>query len=144
MIQYNGEFGNIITVPVIEIWGYSKHGKPYILWADKLNLIPFVGKITHFITTVKVYYSNYYDTFYDPYRYDPTARVYQSDELRQFIIDMETGEIMDYNMKNVEQILKRDPELYNDFMELRKRKRSKQLFYFVSLYNAKNTLYINK
>ena len=67
-IKYNGKFGNTIILKVDDIWGYSKNGKPYILWADKFNLIPFVGKITHFITTVKVIYTNYYDPFYDPYK----------------------------------------------------------------------------
>jgi hypothetical protein len=141
-IVYNGQYGNAVSLPVYEIWGYCKNGKPYIYWADKFNLIPFVGTASHFITTIKVRYSNYYDPFYDPYSYNPTSRVYQSDELRQFIIDMETGKIIDYNLKNVEQILKRDPKTYDEFMKLRKRKRAKQMFIFLKLFNERNPLYV--
>ena len=141
-IVYNGQYGEAISLPVYNIWGYCKNGKPYIYWADKFNLIPFVGQASHFITTVKVLYSNYYDPFYDPYSYNPTARTYQSDELRQFIIDMKSGKIIDYNLKNVEQILKRDSQTYNEFMKLGKRKRAKQMFIYLRLFNERNPLYI--
>ena len=143
-ISYSGNYGNTVTIPLQDIWGYCKKGKPYIYWADKFNLVPYVGSITHFITTIKVYYSGYHDPYYDPYGHNPTSRTYQSDELRQYIIDMETGKIMDYNLSNIEILLKRDPEVYNDFMELRKRKRSKQMFYYVGIYNEKNPLYLPK
>ncbi|MDD4150422.1 MAG: hypothetical protein PHE33_10355 [Bacteroidales bacterium] len=141
-IVYYGKFGSPLSIPGKKIWGYSKNGKPYILWADKFNLIPFLGQITHFITTVKVYYSSYNDPFYDPYRYNSYSRTYQSEELRQFLIDMQTGEILDYNLKNIETILKRDTDIYNEFIKLRKRQRSKQMFYYVKRYNEKNPLYV--
>ncbi len=141
-IVYYGKFGSSISVPVRNIWGYSKNGKPYILWADKFNLIPFVGQITHFVTTVTVYYSSYQDPFYNSYQYNSYSRGYQSEELRQFIIDMQTGKIIDYNLNNIETILKRDTDTYSEFMKLRKRKRSKQMFYYVKQYNEKRPLYI--
>ncbi|MDD2637111.1 MAG: hypothetical protein PHW82_16600 [Bacteroidales bacterium] len=141
-IIYYGKFGSSISIPVRSIWGYSKNGKPYILWADKFNLIPYVGQITHFVSTVTVYYSSYQDPFYNSYHYNSYSRGYQSEELRQFIIDMQTGKIIDYNLKNIETILKRDIDIYNDFMKLRKRKRNKQMFYFIKLYNEKNHLFI--
>lgn len=143
-ISYSGDYGNTVTIQKSKLWGYCKNGKPYIYWAEKFNLIPYLGSITHFITTVKVYYSGYHDPFYDPYGYNPSTRTYQNDELRQFLINMDTGEILDYNLKNIELLLKRDPEIYNDFMELRKRKRTKQMFYFIRLYNEKRPLYIHQ
>lgn len=143
-ITFYGEFGSPITLPISKIWGYSKNGKPYILWAEKFNLIPFVGSISHFITTVKVYYSSFHDPYYDPYSYNPGARVYQSEELRQLLIDMQTGQVIDYNLKNVETLLKRDAQVYEEFMKLNKRKRAKQMFYYVKYYNEKNPLYLQE
>lgn len=143
-ISYNDENGINITVEKIEIWGYCKKGKPYILWAEKFVLVPFVGQLSHFITTIKVTYTNYRDPYYDPYYYNPASREYQSDELRQFLIDMETGEILDYSLPNVEYLLKRDPRVYDEFMKLRKRKRGKEMFYYVKLYNELNPLYVPK
>jgi hypothetical protein len=141
-ISYNDQYGLSINLKSDEIWGYCKNGKPYINWAGKYNLIPFVGSITHFITTVKVVYSSYHDPFYDPYNYNRMSRTYQGEELRQFVIDMETGKIMDYNIKNIESIFQREPEIYADFNKLGKRKKTKQLFYFVRTYNEKRSLLI--
>lgn len=106
-IIYNDKHGVTVNANTSSLWGFSRNGKPYIYWSNKVNLIPFVGSISHFITTIKVAYSTYQDPFYDPYYYSPSARVYQSEELRQFIIDMETGKVMEYNINNVESILQR-------------------------------------
>ncbi len=145
IISYNGKYGNTVTVYVSELWGYSKNGKPYIFWDGKFNLIPFVGKITHFITRVKVIYRNYYDPFYSPYGYAPDAsRTYQNEELKQYIINMENGKVLEYNLENVSLFLKQDEYVYNEFMKLRKRKRTKQMFYYINLYNSRNPYYIKK
>lgn len=143
-IIFNDKHGVTINTNISKLWGFSRNGKPYIYWSNKVNLIPFVGSISHFITTIKVTYSAYNDPFYDPYYYSPSARVYQSEELRQFIIDMETGKIMEYNTNNVESILQREPAVLEDFNKLKKRKKAKQLFYFVRLYNEKRALLINE
>ncbi len=143
-IIYNGPYGNSESVLKTDTWGYCKNGKPYIQWADKFNLIPYVGKISHFITTIKVYYSGYQDPFYDPYGYNPATKMYHNDELRQFILDMDSGEILDYNLKNVESIIKRDPVIFKEFTKLRKRKRTKEMFYYIGLYNKNNPLYFTK
>ena len=56
------------------------------------------------------------------------SRTYQTEELKQFIIDMETGNILEYSVKNVESILKREPQIYDEFSKLRKRKRLNNCF----------------
>lgn len=132
---FNDKHGMSVPIKSDKIWGYSKNGKPYIFWADKFNLIPFVGSVCHFITTVTVRYTTYRDPFYDPYYYSPSTRTYQTEELRQFLIDTETGKTLEYNIPNVELILKREPELYNEFSKLSKRKKNKQLFYYIKSYN---------
>jgi len=141
IIIYIDKYGMSVNLQKEKVWGYSKNGKPYIQWADKFNLIPFVGSVCHFITTVTVNYTTYRDPFYDPYYY-PSSRTYQTEELRQFLIDTETGNVMDYNIPNAEVILKREPELYNEFSKLRKRKKNKQLFYYIKRYNEKRVYLI--
>ncbi|MDD3739771.1 MAG: hypothetical protein PHH30_00885 [Bacteroidales bacterium] len=136
-IVFIDKYGMNVSLNADKIWGYSKNGKPYIYWADKFNLIPFIGSVCHFITTVTVKYTTYRDPFYDPYYYNPASRTYQTEELRQFLIDTQTGKVIEYNISNVEAILKREPELYNEFSKLSKRKKNKQLFYYVKLYNER-------
>ncbi len=141
-ISFFDDYGIVVTINSNNLWGYSRNGKPYIYWAEKFNLVPFVGAVSHFITTIKVQYSTYRDPFYDPYYYNPSARTYQSEEIRQYLIDMETGNILEYSLKNVESILQREPEIYTDFSKLSKRKKSKQMFYYIKLYNEKRGLWI--
>lgn len=140
-IILNDKYGVNSTIKSSEIWGYSKNGKPYKFWADKSCLIPYVGDISHFITTVTVYYSSSYNPMYDPYYYGNSSRTYQTEELRQYLIIMKTGEVIDYNLKNVESLLKQDNELYNEFQALSKRKKNKQMFYYVRLFNEKRPIY---
>lgn len=141
-IIYNDRYGLSVELSSEDLWGYSRNGKPYIYWSGKYNLIPYVGSISHFITTVIVHYSSYRDPFYDPYYYNPSARIYESEEIRQFIIDMKTGIILEYNQKNVESILQREPEIYEEFSALSRRKKNKELFYYVRLYNEKQALMV--
>jgi hypothetical protein len=141
IITFNNIYGVTTTIKTSEVWGYSKNGKPFKFWADKSCLIPYVGQISHFITTVMVYYSSGYNPMYDPYYYGHSSRTYQSEELRQYLIVMETGEVIDYNLKNIELLLKQDTEIFKEFTSLSKRKKNKQMFYYVRLYNEKNPVY---
>lgn len=147
-IIFNDERGVLIRKSISDVFGFSKNGKPYIYWSKKSNLIPFVGSISHFICIVDVIrYANpdpFYNSFYyNPYYYSPpNSRAYHSEELKQYFIDMETGDIKEYNLNNIENIFKREPTVYNEFSKLTKRKKKKQLFYFVRLYNEKRTLFL--
>ncbi|MEJ5267438.1 MAG: hypothetical protein WHW07_06520 [Bacteroidales bacterium] len=143
-IVYSDDFGISQRISKKNVWGYSKNGRPYIFYNGKANLIPYVGSISHFVSTVKVIYQSFSDPFYYPYYspfYDPyysfnhRNRTYQSEELVHYIIDMETGTVLEYNSSNLEEIFKREPKIYEEFSKLSKRKKNKQLFYYVRLYN---------
>ena len=64
--------------------------------------------------------------------------------MRQYVLDFETGNIYQYNMKTVETILMRDPELYDEFIQLRRRKKNKLMFFYLRKYNKRNPLYLPK
>lgn len=143
-IVYSDDFGISQRISKKNVWGYSKNGRPYIFYNGKANLIPYVGSISHFVSTVKVIYQSFSDPFYYPYYspfYDPYYSfnhrnpTYQSEELVHYIIDMETGTVLEYNSSNLEEIFKREPKIYEEFSKLSKRKKNKQLFYYVRLYN---------
>ncbi len=148
-IKYNDGYGIIKEININEIWGYSKNGKPYKYWDDKFYLIPIIGTISHFAANIKVL-----NTYNSPYSYSlygsysavsvPIGKTYESEELHFFIIDMNDGTIMNYTRENVEMLLKRDSEIYENFMKLSKRKRNKEMFQYVNTYNKKHRLYIQK
>lgn len=121
-------------IPVKNIWGFSQNGIVYIRWNDTFNRIPVFGSISHFIadktyiTNNPNYPYNYYNSYYNPYNpYYSTGYPNQTKqtELRQYLLDMETGKVIEYSDKNLELILMRDPELYQEFKDLKKKERKK-------------------
>lgn len=139
-------------IPVKDIWGFSQNGIVYIQWNETFNRIPVFGSISHFIadktyiTNNPNYPYNYYNNYYNPYNpyYSSAYPGNQSKqtELRQYLLDMETGKVIDYTDKNIELIIMRDTELYQEFMSLKKKQRKKLKFVFLRKYNERHPLYI--
>lgn len=131
------------------IWGYSRNGVLYINVASSFHRISFVGMISHFVASIITYNPNFYDPYYSnpyyyPYGYNqhrmpPSS--YSSTELRQYLLDFETGEVMEYNTESVEVLLMKDPELSDEYQSLRNRKKKQMKFVFIRRFNEKNPLY---
>jgi hypothetical protein len=66
---------------------------------------------------------------------------YSNTELRQYLFDFETGEVMDYDIESVEVLLMKDPELYDEYQGLRNRKKKQMKFVFIRRFNEKHPLY---
>lgn len=132
-----------------EIWGYARNGVLYINIGSGFHRISFVGSISHFVATVTTYNSNYYDPYYNPYysnsyyynRNNMPQSNYTNSELRQYLLDFETGEVMDYDSESVEVLLMKDPELADEYLSLKSRKRKQMKFVFIRRYNEKHPLY---
>ena len=134
-----------------DIWGFSKNGILYINISGGFNRITIVGNICHFIATVTTYntryndpyYNNpYYYPYYDPYRYRVDADSYENSELRQFIMSFQTGQVLEYETDNVKTLLMSDPELHDEFSNLKKRKQKQLKFLYIRKFNERNPLYL--
>lgn len=132
------------------IWGYGRNGVLYINVGSAFHRIGFVGSISHFVASVTTYNSNYYDPYYyDPYysnsyynnRYSMPRSSYTNTELRQYLLDFESGEVMDYDIETIEVLLMKDPELADEFGALRNRKKKQMKFVFIRRFNEKYPLY---
>jgi len=133
-----------------KIWGYGRNGALYINVAGSFHRISLVGSISHFVASVTTYNPNYYDPYhYNPYysnsyyrgRYNSPNSSYASTDLRQYLLDFQTGEVMEYDSESVEIMLMKDPELADEYLALRSRKRSQMKFVFIRRYNEKHPLY---
>jgi hypothetical protein len=61
----------------------------------------------------------------------------------QYLLDFETGEIRKCDLYNLSELLKRDQELYEEFMEITYTpKRKKQMYMFMNHYNERHPVYI--
>lgn len=137
-----------IELEVIDLWGFCKSGVLFINYNDEFRRIPVVGSICHFVSNYKVVNSARSDiynpyTYYDPFSYyPPRQQSYVTKEMRQYILDWESGSIYPYNYKSLKIILMNDPELYEEYNALRKRKQKQLVFFFMRKYNERNPLMI--
>ncbi len=133
-----------------KIWGYGRNGALYINVGSAFHRISMVGNISHFVASVTTYNPNYYDPYhYNPYysnsynsgRYNSPNSSYSSTDLRQYLLDFQTGEVLEYDSEAVEVMLMKDPELADEYLSLKNRKRNQMKFVFIRRYNEKHPLY---
>lgn len=146
--QYFDQLGSTHELQVRNIWGYADKGVLYINMNNDFFRINIIGNICHFVASVSRY-RDYYDS-YSPYRspydypYSPYYSNYppaQTTEMRQFLLDFTTGEVMEYDIQAVEILLMTDPELHDEFVALSKRKKNQQKFLYIRKFNERNPLY---
>lgn len=133
-----------------EIWGYGRNGVLYINVGSTFHRISFVGSICHFVASVTTYNPNYYDPYYyNPYyssnyyynRYSMPQSNAASTDLRQYLLDFQSGDIMEYETESVEVLLMKDPELADEYQSLSNRKKKQMKFVFIRRFNEKHPLY---
>lgn len=143
------------------IWGYARNGVLYVQIQENFNRITFVGNICHFVADITSYDSRsygspygYYDPYYSPYSYgsyyspyyNPYYSPYRSNmgrtELKQYIIDFESGKVLEFDVENTELLLMKDNQLYEEYVQLSRRKRKDLMFVYIRKFNEKNPLYL--
>ena len=143
------------------IWGYSRNGVLYVQIQANFNRITFVGSICHFVADITTYDSRYYNSpygYYDPYYspygysnyynpYDPYYSPYRQsnmgrNELKQYLIDFESGKVLEFDIENTELLLMKDNQLYEEYVQLSRKKKKELMFVYVRKFDEKNPLYI--
>ena len=139
---YN-EVGAEVTVKTSSLWGYCSGGIIYINYNGYFNRVGIVGSICHFLGT-KTYLNSrdpFYGGMYGRYGlYGPGYTI--STEAQQYLLNFETGEIFEYNTNNLDHMLMKDPELHDEFADLKRKKRNAKLFYYMRRFNEKHPLYV--
>ena len=117
-------------------WGYSQNRAIYINFSGDFNRINVIGTLSLFSALVAQ----------SPLRNEPLGDMYAIEptftELRQFIFDTQTNKVFDFNVKNMELLLKDDAELFAQFMKLKKRAKADSIFIYLRKYNEKHPLYL--
>jgi hypothetical protein len=134
------------------IWGYSKNGVLYVNVNEDFYRITIVGSICHFVaslTTYSNYGSPYYNGYAYPYSYYDPYSPYSSTssgntELKQYLLDFKTGNILEYDVQSIEILLMADPELHDEFAALNNKKQKQLKFMYLRKFNERNPLYFPK
>ncbi|MFZ0471919.1 MAG: hypothetical protein WAL94_04830 [Bacteroidales bacterium] len=59
-----------------------------------------------------------------------------------FMIDFETGKEYEYDLENLESLLMKDPELYEEFVSMHNKNQKKMMFVYLRKYNEKHPVFI--
>lgn len=157
-ITYFDDYGVQQSLSTNDIWGFCRNGVIFIKIGDGFSRVTIIGSICHFVANVTTYNPRYYDPYYySPYYYSPYSYYYypysynrygynpgsySSTDMRQYLIDFETGKIMNYDEKNLEILLMKDPELHDEYATLKKKKRKQLKFLYIRKFNERNPLYL--
>jgi hypothetical protein len=163
-IYFYDEMGVRQEIPKSNLWGFARNGVLYIQVQENFNRITFVGSICHFVADITMYDSRYYgnspygiyDPYYSPYGYPGYGSMYSPyyggmpyrqtaiprTELKQFLIDFETGKVIDYEPKSVALLLMKDAELHEEYVRLSRKKQKQLMFVYVRKFNEKNPLFL--
>lgn len=141
VIVYYDEYGLRKEVEVNDLWGFCRRGSIYINWGDDFNRIPVVGSLCHFIASVTTYEDRYYNPSYG-YSYYNTPTTQSKTEIYQFMLDFKTGKVIEYSVNNIKVILMADPELFDEYNELKKKKQKQMKFLYLRKFNEKHPLYV--
>ncbi len=124
-----------------KIWGYCQKGNIYINWNGEFNRIGIIGLLSHFVANL----TRSQTRPANPYSYNSNFSMrngtYKTTEMRQYILDFSNGKIMEYNRRNLEKLLKKDKEIYEEYINLSKRKRRKLKFKYLKKFNEKHQIF---
>jgi hypothetical protein len=152
-IELYDNLGSKQEIGTKKLWGYSKNGVLYVNVNEDFYRITIVGSICHFVASLTTYnnygspyYSSYgypYGGYYDPYNPYTSANS-GSTELKQYLLDFKTGNILDYDVQSIEILLMADPELHDEFEALNNKKQKQMKFLYLRKFNERNPLYFPK
>jgi hypothetical protein len=145
--------GSQYRAEVSKIWGYCQNGNVYVHFKeDKFWRITVFGNISHFIATIMVIrtvsnggygmggmgmgYGGMGGMGYGGGGY---TQVKQS-ETHEFLMDYNSGDIVECTPTDLETFLSRDMRLYDQYMQIKKRKRKDFMILYIRKYNAEHPI----
>lgn len=137
--QYRDENDSLVTIDIPDVWGFARNGNIFVKIEDDFNRIAVLGNLSHFVASVTVF-NNFNGPFYNPY-YGPGGMPNVRQEMRQMMLDFQTGRTMEFTQQNLEMILQRDRKLFEEYNALKKSQKRDMMFLYLRKYNEKHPIY---
>ncbi|MDR9487026.1 hypothetical protein [Salibacter sp.] len=139
--RYENENGELVNVFTDEVFGLCANGNPYVQAGGGFYKIMVLGKLSYFLI-------NDVQSGFKPQvglaagSFGTAAGVSipvggYSNEMRSFIFEFQSGEIKEMTPQNVAEFIKDDEQLYQQFMNLKRRERNVAMYIYVRKYNEK-------
>lgn len=123
-------YGNKQSFNPVEFWGYVEEGTLHVFLGRKFHKVTLLGSISYFLESYPKITANHSPVVTEA----RTTSVYR-------LLDMETGDISEYTLKNLSELLERDEEIYKELMAISSSKtRTRKMFSFIEKYNKKHPL----
>jgi hypothetical protein len=136
-VTYKDETGAQQEVASATVWGYCRNRSVYLNFNKAFNRLNVIGRLCHFTAEVVV------RAAYDPIYYN-RGMTASYNELRQFVLNTQSNTVREFNSESMEIFLMSDPELYAEFMKLKKRAKSDAIFIYLRKFNEKHPLYLSR
>ncbi|MBL0342578.1 MAG: hypothetical protein IPP71_17780 [Bacteroidetes bacterium] len=112
------------------IWGFIDNGTLFLFIGNKFHKITVLGQISYFLESYPVIKGNM----------APVVTETKATAAYRFL-DMETGEIYDYTIENLQDLLERDELLYNEYKAITSLKvKKKKMFSYMERFNKEHPL----
>jgi len=147
-VEYKDSTGNILSVASNQIWGYSQNGTLYIKKSNEFFRLINIGRYANFVAVKEYVYAN--PNPYSDMSPDPIMMNYffgnsnMSKMITQYVLDFETGNIMEYNTQTMLKILSTDEQLSKEYSDLSNRKKQQLMLLYLRKYNDKYPLFLPK
>jgi hypothetical protein len=142
IIEFTDRDGSVTKIKSEKIWGYCQNNIIFINQENNFFRIPVFGAISNFIGTIEVVN---YSPGYDPFMNAPmNSTASKSREIRQYLFDFYSGEIVQFNIEKLEEFLKLDESIYKEFSLLNKKKKKELATKYIRMYNEKHLVYFPK
>lgn len=113
-----------------EFWGYVENGNLYLALGYKFHKVTLLGTISYFLESYPVIKGNVAPVVTET----RSTAVYR-------LLDMETGELSDYNVPNLEELLAPDEKLFQEFKAIESPKtKKKKMYSYIEQYNKAHPL----
>lgn len=141
-VEFYERDGSISKVRSEKVWGYCQNNNIFINQNKKFFRIPVFGAISNFIGTVEVIN---YSPGYDPFMNAPIGNTQMKTlEIRQFLFDFYSGDIVPFSTEQLEEYLKRDEVVYKEYMALSRKKKKELSTKYIRMYNERHLVYFPK
>lgn len=141
-VEFYERDGSVSKIRSEKVWGYCQNNNIFINQNKKFFRIPVFGAISNFIGTVEVIN---YSPGYDPFMNAPIGSTQMKTlELRQFLFDFYSGDIVPFSTEQLEEYLKRDNAVYKEYMSLSRKKKKELATKYIRMYNEKHLVYFPK
>lgn len=127
--------GEVRSLESKKVWGYFQNNTLYVNYQGDFYRVPVFGSICYLVANVVVVNPGFYDPRFG-YAGGGTSK-----ELREFMMNFYDGIPQEFSMDKIEELISRDPALFEEYKKLGRRKQKEQIYRYIRKYNESHPVF---